>query len=309
MSAGADSEGASRTWRASLEPPERTEVSALLDAATDSDGVAPVSEEAALRLAAADRPGLRHVLARDDDGRLAGYAQLDTSAGELGRAELVVHPGHRRRGVGEALLSALLGSVDHLQVWAHGDHPGAGRLAEKLGLVTARALWQLRRGLREELPDIALPEGVRLRPFVVGPDDTELLRVNNAAFAWHPEQGGWGPEQLQARQAEPWFDPEGLLLAVAVADDRLLGFHWTKVHPAGSDQGPEPVGEVYVLGVDPAARGRSLGGALTLAGLHHLRERGLDTVLLYVEADNDAANRVYRDLGFEHWHTDVAYQR
>jgi mycothiol synthase len=167
----------------------------------------------------------------------------------------------------------------------------------------------MRRSLREPLAAPQLPGGVTLRPFRPGADESELLRVNNAAFAWHPEQGGWTPDDVTVREAEPWFDAAGLLLAVDVADPaRVLGFHWTKVHPPGPDA-PHPIGEVYVLAVDPAARGRRLGPALTLAGLAHLRDRGLDDVMLYVEADNAAAVRLYRDLGFTPWGADVSYRR
>jgi mycothiol synthase len=48
---------------------------------------------------------------------------------------------------------------------------------------------------------------------------------------------------------------------------------------------------------------------LTLAGLQHLHERGLDTVLLYVESDNVPAVRVYEKLGFTVFASDVAYTR
>jgi mycothiol synthase len=167
----------------------------------------------------------------------------------------------------------------------------------------------MRRSLREPLPRADVPDGVVLRPFAVGADEAEFLRVNNAAFAWHPEQGRWNRRDVTLREAEPWFDPAGFLLAVEAGDPgRVLGFHWTKVHPAG---GPveEPIGEVYVLGVDPAAQGRRLGPALTLAGLAHLRDRGLTAVMLYVEADNTAAVRVYRALGFTRWSADVRYAR
>src|SRR5690606_15656202 len=116
-------------------------------------------------------------------------------------------------------------------------------------------------------------------------DDAEIVRVNAAAFAWHPEQGRMSVADFEELRGQSWFDPEGLFLAFdADRPDRLLGFHWTKVHPAtGTD--PE-MGEVYVVGIDPAAQGRGLGRLLTLVGLHHLRDRGLGTVLLYVEGDN-----------------------
>ena len=195
-----------------------------------------------------------------------------------------------------------------LRLWAHGEHPGAVALAERLGFARVRVLWQMRRSLLAPLAAPRLPPDVRLRPFVVGADEAEFLRVNNAAFDWHPEQGGWDVVQVKLREAEPWFDPAGFLLAVD-PQDRLLGFHWTKIHGTGGAHQHEPIGEVYVLGVDPAARGLGLGAALTLAGLHYLRDRGLRQVMLYVEADNAAAVRVYQDLGFTHWDTDVSYVR
>jgi len=225
-----------------------------------------------------------------------------------------VHPEHRRAGLGTRIVQALIDragqsevAAGRLRLWAHGEHPGAVALATALGFTQARVLWQMRRSLLAPLAEPHMPEGVRLRPFVVGADEPEFLRVNNAAFDWHPEQGGWDLDQVKLREAEPWFDPQGFLLAVD-ADDRLLGFHWTKVHGDGAHS-HEPIGEVYVLGVDPSARGMHLGAALTLAGLRHLRDRGLRQVMLYVEADNDAAVRVYRDLGFTRWDTDVSYVR
>ena len=124
--------------------------------------------------------------------------------------------------------------------------------------------------------------------------------MNARAFAHHPEQGGWTPEDLRLREAEPWFDPAGFLLAWRGDPDDdgvLLGSHWTKVHPPG-DVGDEPIGEVYVLGIDPDAQGLRLGRALTDLGLAHLRARGLEQVLLYVEEDNATAVRLYEGRGF-----------
>jgi mycothiol synthase len=288
------------SWRAGLDEALAGEVRALAAAATDVDGTPPLGEHVLMHLT---DPGATHLLALDDDV-LVGIAQLDAAEGAEAAAELVVHPGHRRAGLGRRIVEEVLARAGGtLRVWAHGQHPGAVALAARLGFTPVRELWQMRRSLLDGLPDPELPAGVRLRAFVPGPDDDEFLRVNNAAFDWHPEQGGWDRAQLRLREAEPWFDPAGFLLAVDESD-RVLGFHWTKVHTE-----PEPIGEVYVLGVDPAARGLRLGAALTLAGLHHLRERGQSSVMLYVEADNAPAVRLYSGLGFTRSQADVSYRR
>ncbi|AGL21266.1 mycothiol synthase [Actinoplanes sp. N902-109] len=275
---------------------EVADVFALATAADEADGVTPLSEDGVLGLRGTTH---RHLLSSSDDGELAGYAYLNGTAGEL-----VVHPRHRLRGHGTALLAAA-GPGD-LQFWAHGDEPGARAFAEKAGFERARVLWQMRRSLAD-LPDVPLPEGVRIRAFVPGSDDKAWLDVNAGAFAHHPEQGRWTEDDLRLRLAEPWFDPAGFLLAVDPADDHLLGFHWTKVHPADGDE--PAIGEIYVLGVDPGGHRRGLGAALSVAGLRHLAGRGLAAALLYVDESNTAAVALYRRLGFEIFSTDIQYAR
>jgi mycothiol synthase len=300
------------SWRPGLDEAEIREVHELAAAATAEDGTAPLSEHVLMHLGGGDAI---HLMARDGDA-LVAVAHLDLSgpvdrseAEQSGSGELTVRPGSRRAGLGTRMVEELLRAVSpggSLQLWAHGEHPGAVRIAEHLGFARARVLWQLRRSLKEPLADPEPVPGVRIRAFEVGADEAEFLRVNNAAFDWHPEQGGWVVDDVTVRESEPWFDPAGFLLAED-GSGRLLGYHWTKVHEA--DDSHERLGEVYVLGVDPSARGMHLGATLTLAGLHHLRDRGLDTVMLYVEADNDAAVRLYHRLGFALWHTDVLFAK
>lgn len=299
-----------------LDPVTVSAVRDLAAVVAAADGVHPLSEDAALRLRGA--AGV-HLVVGSPDADLVGYAQLDLDdVGEGPSGELFVHPAHRRRGLGRALLAAAVaaaGDADprgRLRLWAHGDGVAARALAARSGFARTRVLWQMRRSLRTPWPEVPLPDGVALRAFRPGDDEDAWLGVNARAFAHHPEQGRWTRDDLRLRMAEPWFDPAGFLLAVDPADDRLLGFHWTKVHPArlradGSHE--QAAGEVYVLGVDPGGHRRGLGAALTVAGLAHLRDRDLAEVLLYVDESNAAAVALYERLGFGVYATDVSYQR
>ncbi|MEU2174078.1 mycothiol synthase [Nocardia sp. NPDC019219] len=298
--------GATTQWTDRPDADTAQAITALLTRATAADGVAPVSEQAVLSLTSGDHTAARHLLAWRA-GAIAGYANLVPRHGEHpAMAEVAVDPAQRGHGVGTDLVTAVLAEGGPgARVWAHGDRPAAKAVAARLGLRTARELWQMRRSLATpELPELVVPDDLVLRTYAGPADDAELLRVNGAAFAWHPEQGGWTERDIEVRRGESWFDPAGLFLAFdPAAPDRLLGFHWTKVHHAENP----PVGEVYVVGIDPAAQGRGLGRLLTLAGLRHLRDRGLAEVLLYTEADNVAAVRTYTRLGFAPAHVDVAY--
>ncbi len=113
-------------------------------------------------------------------------------------------------------------------------------------------------------------------------------------------------DDLRLREAEAWFDPAGFFLAER--DGQLAGFHWTKVHPDGGEHGA-PIGEVYVVGVDPGQQGGGLGRALTLAGLAHLRDRGLGRASCSTwTRTTSAAVRMYTALGFTRWSADAMYR-
>ncbi len=307
-----------------LDAAEVRAVSDLVEAATEADGVRPLSEHVMLHLRyGGDRP-VRNVLVWSGDD-LAAYSHLDvTDQVEGASAEVVVHPDRRRQGLGRRLVQATLDETPdgRLRLWAHGGHPGAAALARAMGFELSRSLWQMRRSLHAPLPTVSLPDGVAVRTFRAGVDDEAWVRLNAEAFREHPEQGQWTVDDLHRRMNEPWFDPEGFFLAHR--GDDLVGFHWTKVH--GGDEDPEhvghpegphaheghghdPIGEVYVVGVAPAETGTGLGKALTVTGLRHLRHRGLPSAMLYVDSDNEAAIGLYTKLGFIRWETDLMFSR
>ncbi len=201
----------------------------------------------------------------------------------------------------EALLTTALDTLAAhggglVRLWVRGAQDGRDAAATSAGMTLAREVLQMRRPL-----PVDEPWHLDVRPFEVGRDEAPWLAVNNRAFAWHPEQSDMTLAELRSKEAEPWFDPAGFLLHEV--DGELLGFCWTKVH---ADERP-PLGEIFVIAVDPSAHKRGLGRQLVLAGLDHLHRAGLEVGMLYVEADNDPAVRLYRDLGFAVHATDRAY--
>lgn len=270
---------------------QRDAVLTLVAAAQAHDSVAPLNEEAHLQL---DHADALHWQALTEDGTLAGYAQwLPGHA----TGQLVVHPDHRRRGHGSWLIAAMSTHVDQPAVWAFGNLPEAQAFAEAVGGVPARGLHIMERELGD-VSDVMAPDGIRLRGFTDA-DAEAFLAVNAAAFAGHPEQGSFSAADLANRQAEDWWNPDGLILAEDA--DGVVGFHWTKRHDAAT-------GEVYVLGVHPRASGRGLGKLLLTAGLDHLARGGNSRVILYVDADNAPAVTLYERSGFRVVHTDTLYR-
>jgi mycothiol synthase len=257
---------------------------------------------------------------RRSTGDMVGYAQVSIGPGSGQFAvESAVDPGIDRSGadradggsgdeVADALLVAAIDWVRSagggtLRLWVSKASGADDERALAHGFGVERNLIQMRCPLPLPPPAPALPSGdaVAVRPFRVGNDESAWLATNNRAFASHPEQGHWELATLLEREREPWFDPNGFLILDVVG--RVAASCWTKVH-ARADP---PMGEIYVISVDPDFHGRGWGRALTRAGLDWLADQGLTVGMLYVDADNVAATTMYRSMGFVDHHVDRAY--
>ena len=278
-----------------LDEARREAVEALIREATRVDGVPPVGEHKYLKLhSGAD--SARAVLAWEGE-RLVGYAQL-LLAEKLATAEVVVRPTSRGRGIGRQLLAtvdalARKAGAGELKLWAYGALPASEAIALHRGIAPSRSLLQLERSL-DDLPSTSLPAGYAIRTFDARRDKDAWLALHNAVFADHPENGTWSTHDLEMRLRQPWFDAGDFLLAER--DGEMVGFNWLKRVPEAPPDRPE--GEIYIIGVGDSERGRGLGRALALLGLHHLRAEGMKTCTLFVEADNAPALALYDKAGF-----------
>lgn len=195
-----------------------------------------------------------------------------------------------------ALRESLVATDSLTQIWIEDAQMDDDNLLNSIGFSSYRDLWQM----RCKFPPNG--EGIATRPYICGVDDKAFLEVNSRAFSWHPEQGSLDLSKLNDLFKEEWFDDEGFLLLEV--KNRLAGFCWTKIH----HQGDLTVGEIFAIAVDPDFHGRGFGKPLTISGLNYLANVGADLGMLYVEADNKPAIRIYEDIGFTHFSTNRAYR-
>lgn len=285
----------------------------LAAAASAADAVRPFGEHKWLRLVRGD-DRLVAVLAWDGPALVGAAHCLVYHTPAPNRpcrltAEIVVHPDRRGHGLGTCLLVQALDlareeGADEIQFWAYGNLPPAQRLAARWQFRPARVLLQcVLDGERLPAQAPSRPD-VHLRSFQAARDTSAWLALHRRVFAEHPEQSAWDVNDLRLRLGQPWFDARDFLLVEDVATSECVGFCWVKLPPD-----PAAPGEIYIIGVDPAARGRGLGSFLVRAGLAHMRARGRSGAMLYVEAGNAPARALYEQLGFRAQHTHVCYGR
>ncbi len=287
----------------------------------------------------ADDAALLAARAADDDGPLNDVVRVDLVAPRPGSATWLVPGGlahvlrDTRRGG-----SWVLGVAAERSAWpallprvaAHVAAQGGGEItwwrasaddhdiaaAGAHGYTVARRQHELRVALplTPAVRSTVRPDDgtVRLRAFRAG-DVEGVLTVNNAAFAGHPEQGGWTRAIIEARMAQAWFDPSLFVVAdtpragdptSTAGNSHVVGFNWLKPHAASAHDVAR--GEIYTIAVDPAEHGRGLGRRLAIGGLDLLHERGFRCASLFVAADNESALALYASLGFVTHRTDVA---
>jgi mycothiol synthase len=155
-----------------------------------------------------------------------------------------------------------------------------------------RHILKIHRSLSDSLP--TTHREYAIRTFDPAKDKEPWLALNNKIFINHPDQGNWALADLENRMAENWFDPAGFFLATK--DDQIIGFVWTKIHHDFVNQ--EPVGELYVVGVDPDHAHQDIGRAVSVAAINYLVAKGLKQAMLYVDADNEKGLALYTSLGF-----------
>ena len=287
-------------------------------AANETDGVDERTSEAALiswltHPSPVFDPALDVIVAQVA-GEVVGYgwtSWFDTNDG-TSRDYVTrgyVHPGWRRRGVGSAILEhneARLREVaaSHeterprlLGTFADERRPGALALVTGHGYEPVRYFFNMLRPTLEEVEVPPLPDGLGLRPVNDRAGYRRLFDADVEAFRDH-----WGgfdasDESFQEWLDYPEFDPS--LFVIAWDGDEIAGAVANAIYEHENEQLARKRGLLESVFVRRPWRRRGLASALVARSLVLLRERGMTSAWLGVDADNPTgALGVYERAGF-----------
>lgn len=255
----------------------------------------------------------RDVIVVELDGAVvaAGGADwVDTRDGQYRELRFwgAVHPDHRGRGIGSALLAererrALVLAAEHPseRPWTIGSlvaagRPGAALLAEA-GYEPVRWFFEMLRPTLDGVVEPPMPDGLELRPVLPGQLET-IWFANREAFRDHWGGSDESLDSFRRILADP--DTETDLWLIAWDRDEVAGGIWNVISAEANATLGIRRGWLDSVFTRRAYRGRGLASALIGRSMSLLRERGMTSAALGVDADNPTgALGLYEAAGFE----------
>jgi mycothiol synthase len=244
-------------------------------------------------------------------GKIVGYIDVRSELG-IGRAVLdcLVHPEHRRKGLATQLFRYASrraresgARVAHVSVLE--DNVAAKDLLSKLGFKFVRRFLDLRLELSEARLPAGEQVGLPCRHLQRGEED-KLAQIQNRSFAGTWAYNPNSVEEIAHRLGLIGCSPEDVILIFQ--GDRAVGYCWTATD-LGEDAAGANKGRVLMLGVDPDYRGKGIGKRALLAGLAHLKSKGIEAAELTVDSENAAACALYESVGFKVSSTSAWYEK
>ncbi len=254
----------------------------------------------------------RDLVIVERQGRTIGYVRVDWNDLTNGQRQFfsfcVLDPTERGQGIGQAMLSwserrleVMVSEVPNdrsgqLFAYTHGSDIAGRALLERNGWTEVARGYQMVRATLDDIPWVALPEGIEVRPV----DEVQRRQIWEAAreaFRDHRDEEEW-TELHWARFAADF--PDISTWVVAFDGDEVAGGIWNRIDPVANAHHGRARGELATVWTGARWRRQGLARALIAHSLGTLRDRGMSSASLGVDGANpNQAMDLYASLGFE----------
>ena len=247
----------------------------------------------------------KDVWVAESDGKLVGYGVAFEQPSQRCTLYVVVHPSIRRTGLGSQLLELTLArarEVDSrdLLIYANEHNNASNAFLKKHGFVPVGSSGAMKAPASLEIPRFEFPEGFTLKRYSEVNDPLILLAALNECYLdmWgHQHNDKPTDEELKSPRFLKHYAADDILL---LFDEKDSIFGICSLKPLGKREGN---GEVSDLldgpGIIQEYREQGYQRQLVLAGIQHLRKKGVRPITLEFWGDNENALNIYRSLGFE----------
>ncbi|NEP05658.1 MAG: GNAT family N-acetyltransferase [Okeania sp. SIO2G4] len=189
----------------------------------------------------------------------------------------------------------------------HSDNVERIALLESCGFAIERYFLTMERSLTDPIPEAEFPEGFTLKHIENEADAAAWTKMFNQTFIDHWNHQDITVESVKNKLNDPKYRSELSLVAVA-PDGIFAAFCDCQIHPENNELNKRKDGLVSLLGTRSGFRKRGLGRGILLSALKLLKTEGMETAMLYVDADNlSGATRLYESVGFQRVNTQIAY--
>ena len=265
----------------------------------------------------------------DEKGRMVGFGQLWSRKPGEGTVSdgyflMRVHPDVRNQDLEEEMVEwatvqmrTIAGERGHEAKLRTGMDEGTPDfmayrqdVLQRNGFEPVRYWFKMARDLNEPIPEAALPEGFTITHTEGAADADKWVDVFNWSFIDH-----WNHHPILVESHEHWlsqnpnYRKERDLIAIA-PDGTWAAFCFCMIYPEDNEARGRKEGWIDILGTRRGYRKMGLGTAMLIAGMRKLKEGGMDTAVLGVDAENPTgALRLYESVGFKQVRSSTTYSK
>lgn len=247
----------------------------------------------------------QNVWLAEADGRLVGFGQVLPR--EMTSLYVVVHPSQRRKGLGSRLLELVLSRARQagsrrLLAYANGKNAASNAFLRHHGFDAAGTSGVMT-APSSELPPAEIPAGFVVQRYSQAGDPGIVVQALNECYR---DMVGHHQNVTSADRFISYYGGEGIHL---LFDEKnaLIGICAAKPQGRSDERGVSHL--LDAPGIIKGFRQQGYQRVLALAVMHWLRENGPHPVTLEYWGEEEAVLDLYRGLGFELVHQQIAYRR